>query len=40
MQNDKADLVIDISRECCEFYEFTKAYKMIEIGRLAAKDRI
>ncbi|MCD4667972.1 MAG: patatin-like phospholipase family protein [Sulfurimonas sp.] len=40
MQNDKADIVIDISRECCEFYEFTKAYKMIEIGRLAAKDRI
>ena len=40
MQNDKADIVIDISRDCCDFYEFTKAYKMIEIGRMATKDRI
>ncbi len=40
MQNHKADIVIDISRDSCEFYEFTKAYKMIEIGKMAAKDKI
>ena len=40
MQNHKADIVIDIPRESCEFYEFTKAYKMIEIGKMATKDKI
>ena len=40
MQNYKADIVIDIPRESCEFYEFTKAYKMIEIGKMATKDKI
>jgi len=40
MQNYKADIVIDIPRDSCEFYEFTKAYKMIEIGKMATKDKI
>lgn len=40
MQNYKADIVIDIPRNSCEFYEFTKAYKMIEIGKMATKDKI
>ena len=40
MQNHKADIVIDIPRDSCEFYEFTKAYKMIEIGKMATKDKI
>ena len=40
MQNYKADIVIDIPRDSCEFYEFTKAYKMIEIGKMATKEKI
>lgn len=40
MQNHKADIIIEIPRRSCEFYEFTKAYKMIEIGRMATKDKI
>jgi len=40
MQNYKADIIINIPRESCEFYEFTKAYKMIEIGKIATKDII
>ena len=40
MQNHKADIVIDIPRDSCEFYEFTKAYKMIEIGKMATKDKL
>jgi NTE family protein len=38
IQNHKADIIIEISRESCAFYEFTKAYQMIEIGKLAAKE--
>ncbi|MEA1981953.1 MAG: patatin-like phospholipase family protein [Campylobacterota bacterium] len=40
MQNHKADIVIEIPRSSCEFYEFTKAYKMIEIGKMATKEKI
>ncbi len=40
IQNYKADVIIDIPRSSCEFYEFTKAYKMIEIGKMATKDTI
>ena len=40
IQNYKADIIIDIPRESCEFYEFTKAYKMIEIGKMATKEKI
>lgn len=40
IQNHKADVIIDIPRSSCEFYEFTKAYKMIEIGRIATRDTV
>ncbi|MEA3330479.1 MAG: patatin-like phospholipase family protein [Campylobacterota bacterium] len=40
IQNHKADITIDIPRESCEFYEFTKAYKMIEIGKMATYDKL
>jgi NTE family protein len=40
IQNYKADIIIDISKESCSFYEFTKAYKMIEIGKMAAKEAL
>ncbi|MCK5293354.1 MAG: patatin-like phospholipase family protein [Arcobacteraceae bacterium] len=40
IQNYKADIIINISRESCEFYQFTKAYKMIEIGKIATRDTI
>ncbi len=35
IQNHKVDMIIEISRESCAFYEFTKAYQMIEIGKMA-----
>lgn len=37
IQNHKVDIIIEISRESCAFYEFTKAYEMIETGKLATK---
>jgi len=40
IQNYEADIIIDIPRNSCEFYEFTKAYKMIEIGKMATIDII
>jgi NTE family protein len=38
IQNHKVDIIIEISRESCAFYEFTKAYQMIEIGKLVANE--
>lgn len=38
IQNHKVDIIIEISRESCAFYEFTKAYKMIEIGKMATLE--
>ena len=38
IQNHKADIIIEISRESCAFYEFTKAYEMIEVGKLSANE--
>ncbi len=40
IQNNKVDIIIKISRVSCSFYEFTKAYQMIEIGKLAAKEAL
>jgi len=40
MQNHKVDRMINIPRESCEFYEFTKAYEMIEIGKMASRDKV
>jgi NTE family protein len=38
IQNNQVDILIEISRESCSFYEFTKAYQMIEIGKLVANE--
>lgn len=35
IQNHKVDIIIEIPSTSCEFYEFTKAYKMVEIGKRA-----
>ncbi len=40
IQNHKANIIINIPRSSCEFYEFTKAYKMIQIGKMATKKEI
>ena len=40
IQNYKVDIIIEISRVSCSFYEFTKAYQMIEIGKMAAKEAL
>ena len=34
------DIVIEIPRESCESYEFDEAYKMIEIGKMAARKSL
>ena len=36
----KPDIVIEIPRESCESYEFDKAYKMIEIGKMATQKSL
>jgi NTE family protein len=38
IQKHKVDMIIEISRESCSFYEFTKAYQMIEIGKMATLE--
>ncbi len=40
IQNYTVDLMIDIPRGSCEFYEFTQGYKMIEIGRIIANNKL
>jgi NTE family protein len=34
------DLIIGIPNNACGFYEFNRAYEMIELGRMIAKDQI
>jgi len=34
------DIMIDIANDTCDFYEFNKAYEMIELGRIITKDLI
>jgi len=34
------DIIIDIPRDSCESYEFNKAYMMIEIGKMAARESL
>ena len=36
----KPDVVIDIPRDSCESYDFDKAYKMIEIGKMATQKSL
>lgn len=38
MKGNRPDIMIDIPRDACEFYEFDKAYELIEIGKMAAKE--
>jgi len=37
---EKQGYVIDIPRDACEFYEFDKAYELIEIGKMAARESL
>ncbi len=32
------DIIIEIPKDACGFYEFNKAYEMIELGRLITKE--
>lgn len=34
------DIIIGIPHDACGFYEFNKAYEMIELGRMIAKDNL
>ena len=34
------DMIIGISKDACGFYEFNRAYEMIELGRLVAREHL
>ncbi|MCD6212112.1 MAG: patatin, partial [Sulfurovum sp.] len=34
------DIVIGIPNDACGFYEFNKAYEMIELGRVIAREHL
>ena len=34
------DMIIGIPHDACGFYEFNKAYELIEIGRIIAKENL
>jgi NTE family protein len=34
------DIIINIPNDACGFYEFNRAYEMIELGRMIAKESI
>ena len=34
------DIMINIANDACDFYEFNRAYEMIELGRMAVKDKL
>ncbi|MEO1937875.1 MAG: patatin-like phospholipase family protein [Sulfurimonas sp.] len=34
------DIMINIANDTCDFYEFNKAYEMIELGRILAREKI
>ena len=34
------DIMLNISNNACDFYEFNRAYEMIELGRITAKDKL
>ena len=36
----KADIYVDISYDSCDFYEFHRAYEMVQIGRLATRSAL
>ncbi len=34
------DIMINIANDACDFYEFNKAFEMIELGRVATKEKL
>ncbi len=34
------EIIINIPNDACGFYEFNRAYEMIELGRMIAKESI
>ncbi len=34
------DIMINIANDACDFYEFNRAYEMIELGRIATKEKL
>lgn len=40
MEGHKPDIMINIPKDACEFYKFDQAYKLIEIGKMAAKESL
>jgi len=40
MAGYQPDVVIEIPGNCCDFYDFHKAYEMIEIGKKVAKETL
>ena len=40
MAGYQPDIVIEIPMDCCDFYDFHKAYEMIELGKKIAKDTL
>ncbi len=34
------DIMINIANDACDFYEFNKAYEMIELGRIVTKEKL
>ena len=34
------DIMINIANDACDFYEFNRAYEMIEFGRVATKEKL
>ena len=40
MAGYQPDVLIEISGNCCDFYDFHKAYEMIEIGKKIAKETL
>jgi len=40
MERHKPDIIINIPKDACEFYKFDQAYKLIEIGKMAAKESL
>ncbi len=33
-------MIIGISKDACGFYEFNRAYEIIELGRMIAKEHL
>ena len=40
LKEQRYDVLMEISKSVCDFYEFHRAYEIIETGRLTARDRL